>query len=603
MERQSKNLRAKNEAAVGAAAPPRSAALLYRPRVNRVFAAFRRKNARSGCKAAGFASVPCAARPPCPRRFIFCDHLLIVLLGCLFFSCTGAPREQSAIQPQIPAPDVGEKTAEAASKLPPEEPESPAAAAPVEEEALPKEAPPEEEPAAILPEEELLKEEEPAVVLPEEELLAEEPPAEIPPEEPPPTEETVVVEESIPPEEAEQSPPEEISEAEELALVIPEEPDAESEPVIEKTDPPPGLAFTSTPLPALHSMPGIGRLSTSSGDRVARLTNTEKTDLTGAFRAAYQDALIRDLPLRGALGSDLIHGWPASSPLGWVQNWRSTQKKANSWGLPDLVLAVGGLTQDRVYALSGLILDQYGKSGGVNRTNGVPGYGAPLTGEFFWGDGIAQRFVQGLITLDRSGKSAFHAEEAPSSRETPPPVIGLYAGAYPPQGPETQAGLRKRFVAAWNAALDSGTPPLVPDGPVYYAGLQNAPWTISENGNRPIKLNGFYYQTYNRETAVFVLGISPELPPYPRLVSGAVLDLLIAWAHPIPGAETLQDDTLRPDETKSDASTDFVKALIRGMGLYGFPVSDRIPREDSEGAWLPAQRFSKGWISETNSRE
>ncbi|MDR2094614.1 MAG: hypothetical protein LBP76_03745 [Treponema sp.] len=569
-----------------------------------------------------------AAHPgPSPRFILYVYlYLLIILLGCLLFSCTGAPPKQPEIQPET-MPEAGEKPSEAVTP-PFDEPEPPAITPPEEppaedppaEELPDEEPPPEEPPVEELPAEEAPAEEPLVEAPPDEELPPEEPPVEEPPAEEPPAEEPSVEEppaEKPPPEEppveelpaeeppSEEPPVEELPAEESPAEEPPveEPPVEEPEPVIEKIDPPSGLTFSSAPLPALHSMPGVGYLNTSSGDRVSSLSTAEKAELTGAFRAAYQDALIRDLPLRGALGGDLVHGWPASAPLGWVQNWRSTRSTANSWGLPTLVLAVGGLTRDKVYALSGPILDQYGKSGGVNRTNGVPGYGVPLTGEFLFGDGIAQRFVHGLITVDGSGKSAFHAEEAPSSRETPPPSAGLYSGAYPPQSPETPAGLRRRFLAAWNAAVDSGIQPLIPDGPVRYAGLRNAPWTIGENRNRSIKLDGFYYQTYNGETSVFILGLAPELPPYPRLVSGPILDLLLAWAHPIPGAETLQDEALYMDESRSDDAADFIKALIRGMGIYGFPVSDSVPRQVSEGSLLPAQRFSKGWIMETGGRE
>ena len=174
----------------------------------------------------------------------------------------------------------------------------------------------------------------------------------------------------------------------------------------------PGVLFS-----IFEAAPGVGIFTSDSRDPALELEAGERERISLSFRAAYAEALSRGLPLEGVLGGDRVHAWPAGSALAWVQNWKTAEAYPNSWGLPDLVLAIRGFNADKVFIVRGAILDAYGKSGGQGGANGVAGYGPPLSDEFPYGEGIAQRFGAGLIAAEASGETAFIPRETPSEGE------------------------------------------------------------------------------------------------------------------------------------------------------------------------------------------
>jgi hypothetical protein len=164
----------------------------------------------------------------------------------------------------------------------------------------------------------------------------------------------------------------------------------------------------------------VGVFTRDPRDPASELEAEEREEISRSFRQAYAEALGRGLPLEGVLGGDRVHAWPAASALAWVQNWKSAETQANSWGLPNLVLAIRGFETDRVFVVRGSILDAYGKIGGRGGANGVAGYGPPLSDEYPYGAGIAQLFGEGLIAADASGQAAFIPAEPPASVKTDP---------------------------------------------------------------------------------------------------------------------------------------------------------------------------------------
>jgi hypothetical protein len=162
---------------------------------------------------------------------------------------------------------------------------------------------------------------------------------------------------------------------------------------------------------AFEAAPGVGIFTRDPRDPAQGLEAEEREGISLSFRAAYAEALGRGFPLEGVLGGDRVHAWPAGSALAWVQNWKTAEAYPNSWGLPDLVLAIRGFDAARVFIVRGAVLDLYGKSGGRGGANGVAGYGPPLSDEFPYGEGIAQRFGKGLITVDAAGHAAFIPDE------------------------------------------------------------------------------------------------------------------------------------------------------------------------------------------------
>ena len=108
----------------------------------------------------------------------------------------------------------------------------------------------------------------------------------------------------------------------------------------------------------------------------------------------------------------------------------------------------------------GKLLNQYGKSAGINGANGNVGYGAPRGYEFLYQGKLAQRFGLGLITVDQEGNSAFFPEEPPSLGVEAPSDIGVFLNA-----PAFREDIRAAFATAWEMALDRGIETMTPDGP------------------------------------------------------------------------------------------------------------------------------------------
>jgi hypothetical protein len=349
-----------------------------------------------------------------------------------------------------------------------------------------------------------------------------------------------------------------------------------------------------SPVPA-----GTGNLTRDQRDQAVALSGAQRSGLSAAFRFAYVEGIFRGVPLNGVLGGDLVHSWPSSGPTAWVQNWRSAENRPNSWGLPSLILAIRALSQNRVFIVHGGIMDEYGKSAGINGANGAAGYGFPRGHEFFHNGGAAQRFDFGLITVDENGKGAFFPEEAPSSLEDPP----LAVGAFPGTGLHQDEQVPDIFRSAWNIAGDRNLPAMVPDGPVIYLDFSDSPWLITDGPEtqpeQAVSIGGIYYQSFDEGKSLLILGIAPAdrpaLPPYARYLASSFLELLLSPPEIRPaGAESLTRDTL--NAAGGDA---FSRTLLRGLSLYGFPLTDPLPMKTGTGAapYREAQRFSKGWIA------
>jgi hypothetical protein len=188
----------------------------------------------------------------------------------------------------------------------------------------------------------------------------------------------------------------------------------------------PAAADPRALLPVFEAAPGVGVFTADPRDPALELEAEERESISRSFRKAYAEALSRGLPLEGVLGGDRVHAWPSGSPLAWVQNWKSSEAYPNSWGLPNLVLAIRGFNAEETFIVRGPILDAYGKSGGRGGANGAAGYGPPLSDAFPYGEGIAQRFGEGLIAADASGQAAFIPRDPPAPEEgadTPPAGI------------------------------------------------------------------------------------------------------------------------------------------------------------------------------------
>ena len=362
------------------------------------------------------------------------------------------------------------------------------------------------------------------------------------------------------------------------------------------------MAFLPALFPSLEVPPGVGQITGDRRDRAASLSGKEKDALSESYRTAYIDGLFRGFPLSGVLGGDLVHGWPDNNPSGWVQNWSTSAPQINSWGLPPLVLAIRGLRAERempggrVFVVQGRILDQYGRSAGINRANGDMGYGSPRGYEFLSEGKVAQRFDLGLITVDSEGKGAFIPGEPPSLEFDPPSDLGLFAGA-------SSEDIRAAFITAWKMALDRGIESMTSDGPGQYLSFTASSWDFPGGET----LEGLFIQSFNRRTILLVLANSPLLPPYPRFISSPFLEVLLsASRHSVPGGENL-----KPLDIKFSGGDGFARSLMRGLALYGIPLTDPVPvieaaraesgsetGEEGEAAiHRELQRFSRGWLS------
>ncbi|MDR3248302.1 MAG: hypothetical protein LBT39_05905 [Treponema sp.] len=381
-------------------------------------------------------------------------------------------------------------------------------------------------------------------------------------------------------------------------------------PVPESPAPPPrisGTAVYRTPalpkdyeflpqpldLSALSIPSGVGLLTRNPDDALAKLDGDQKTRLSARFREAYLEGFLREVPLAGVLGGDLVHGWPGHTwpgqvrpgeNMSWVQNWRLGRERSNSWGIPSLALAIAGPGGDMVFLVHDAVLDRYGRTGGRLGANGAAGYGAPLGNEFYYRGGTAQRFEGGLVVADADGKSRFVA--VPADATVADDAVDLVAAI---DGP----GIPDRVRAAFRSAIVSLPPDdvesveisrkMVPDGGIAFIDFSAEPGAV-----------GFYLQSFNRGTTFLVLVDSPRLPFRVRLLSGPFLDVLLsAPAARLPGATALSPDAALRGAGFEDA---FVKALLEGFALYGIPLGDPQPWFSEGRITGEAQRFSRGWM-------
>ena len=381
------------------------------------------------------------------------------------------------------------------------------------------------------------------------------------------------------------------------------------------------MEFVPAPMPSFAYDEKPGQLST---DALARsLRESERQALSASFVEAYYAGQLAGTPLLGVLGGDLIHGWPSDSPIAWVQNWRSSTKKANVWGLPSLVLAIRGLTQDKVFFVQGDILNMYGMGLGRGGANGAAGFGAPCGDEFVHKGKVAQYFDFGLLSFNDEGKPAFFPGTAPSLQNILTPLVGEC------ESPEPE--ISWAFQTAWKTGINSGLSPLDPVTNVIEIDFQKNPWvlpvdveTLAHNadgflGNIPgnsagnntaskgtITLQKIYYQVFDK--AMFIAsdalleypGETIRLPLRPQIVrDDFLMALLNVGTYHVTGADSLYPVPMEQRNKESHLSA----ALLAGIALYGIPLSGALPwqerqaaKAETNGQTVEAQRFSRGWF-------
>jgi hypothetical protein len=312
--------------------------------------------------------------------------------------------------------------------------------------------------------------------------------------------------------------------------------------------PPADMEFQHRGVSPPPAIPGVGAITRNQEDLLASLTEDEKSAVAESFRRAYAEGLFRGLSLEGTLGGDLVHSWPPAAALCLAQNWRSRETTPNSWGMPSLVLAIRGAGDNAVHIIHGGILDQYGKSDGRDRLNGVAGYGAPLGDEFFYQDGAAQWFEYGLIRTDAAGISFFEPGSPPAF--SPAPYPGM------------DRNIEECFQQALRRAAHSNLPDMEADGPAQRLDLEET---------RSRSAGTLYYQTFNRGGILLLLSHFPNIPFQARILAGPFLDMFLG----------------NPEKT------DFEGRLLRGLTRYGFPLTDVYPALN-EASFQEAQRFTLG---------
>ncbi|MDR3123376.1 MAG: hypothetical protein LBU16_06310 [Treponema sp.] len=295
--------------------------------------------------------------------------------------------------------------------------------------------------------------------------------------------------------------------------------------------------------------PGVGSITREQGDPLASLTEDEKRAAAESFRGAYVEGLLRGLPLEGTLGGDLVHSWPPDEPLGLAQNWRSRETASNSWGMPSLVLAIRGRESGNALIVRGGILDQYGKSGGRDRANGIAGYGAPLGEEFLYRDGIAQWFERGLIRVDAMGRGFFEPLDLPA---LPPDGGGHYVGE--------DGIIEEHFRRALRRGVYSNLPELRADDPALRLDIP---------ANETTSGGTLYYQTFNQGSVLLLLPRIPDFPFQARIIAGAFLQAFLS----------------------AGPAGDLYRRLLQGLERYGPPLTDAYPAPGGDGE---AQRFARG---------
>ena len=340
---------------------------------------------------------------------------------------------------------------------------------------------------------------------------------------------------------------------------------------------------------------GVGLLGPESGD-------SADPELGRSFREAYLEGLFRNLPLSGVLGGDLVHEWPPQSPAAWVQNWQGTGEISNSWGLPSLILAVQGFSGSRAFIVRGILMDAYGRSAGIGRTNGAMGYGAPLGEDFLYEGQAAQRFEKGLLIVEtlrddgRAGRIRFDPAELPP----PPDMMGVFA-----EGPEREQ-VSEAFRAAWPLIFDKLASPSTTvkvDAPATALLFSAAPWQLPLGKAGRLSIRGIYIQSLAEGRALLFLsdysaagtgGTVIEAGLRARILVSPFLDAFIA-EEALPGSPAPSD----PPEESGRRQLD---RILRGLARYGIPLSNPLFRAEG-GSYIEAQRFSRGWIAGNGSQE
>ena len=217
--------------------------------------------------------------------------------------------------------------------------------------------------------------------------------------------------------------------------------------------------------------PGVGNVSSDASDPVAALSKPEKSQLTLQFRLAFKAAVLRGVPLAGALGGDRIHYWSpgkgARSAGAFSQNLRNPEGRPNSWGLKELVLALRTFAGRRVFIVDGPLLDAYGRGEGLGGANGIAGYGAPVGEQYRNDSSVSQRFEYGLLSVGDDGKRSFLVEDAPGALAETAGLSALVGRSEASGSTGFPAEAGTEFLASWLAAVNSGLPAAVPDAPVF----------------------------------------------------------------------------------------------------------------------------------------
>ena len=355
------------------------------------------------------------------------------------------------------------------------------------------------------------------------------------------------------------------------------------------------LSFIFQALPDITIPSGVGMTSDIPAEDAA----IYNTVLENAFKEAYLQALFQGLELTGIMGSDYANPWPRNEPLSWIQNWLITENSqdnmTNSWGIPNLVLALGRyynpsgreINNTMIFTVSGIILDMYGRSAGYNRANGVVGYGYPLEDVYFFRGAAVQRFNRGRMIINREGsRFSFQAD-----------IMNSLLVNLNPEEKNRQFGgnnipeeVTNAFAHSW--AFIFSEQDGESDSPLIRVAFSR-PWIIYA-GLEQIIINGFYYKSYNRGNDILVLTDSPQLPRRAYYLGGSILQLILSRRR-LPGI--LMERPLG----SAAGSGGLGRSLAEGFAIYGPPLSNPLPRlneseENSQALFQEAQRFARGWI-------
>jgi hypothetical protein len=353
-----------------------------------------------------------------------------------------------------------------------------------------------------------------------------------------------------------------------------------------------GISFEPTGTTLLSVPDEVGVISDRS------IENSTVSGQSRLFIAAYRQALIQEIPLKGVLGMDRVHRWPENSGLTWAQNWISAAAQPNSWGVPGLVLAVWNGKAGKVFTVTGGILDMYGKSLGIGGANGVVGYGSPLTDVFFMDlpgysqPVYAQRFDYGVLYVDETGKGGFITGKAPSTSIGDDEMTGFY----PTDDSELREKLKKTFNRAYKNLVDRYEGLVKADGPVEYLNFDGYTWHI-EVGERILFLTGIYVQYYNED--VFAAAL-PDFSIEDGEDTEALMFLTEARIISPPFSRVIFDGARLPsaEELTPYPLDEYARRppLLKSFALYGIPLTDSFVSVETG---MPVQRFSRGVFRST----